>query len=58
MDLKESAVAFSSPAPAAWKPLPKIQEQANPLPASETELVPQSDAVDNGNNNEGEGMQF
>lgn len=54
MDLKGSAVAFSSPAPAPRKSLPKSQEQANLLPASETELVHQSDAVDNGNNQEGE----
>ena len=58
MDLKESAVAFSSPAPAPWKPLPKSQEKTNPLPARETELVPNSDAVDNGNNQGGEGMPF
>lgn len=54
MDLKESAVAFSSPAPAPRKSLPKILEQANPPPALETELVPAADAVDNGNNQEGE----
>lgn len=58
MDLKESAVAFSSPAPAPRKSLPKILEQANPPPALETELVPAADAVDNGNNQEGEGMPF
>nr|XP_027093093.1 putative G3BP-like protein isoform X1 [Coffea arabica] len=55
MDLKESAVAFSSPTPAPRKSVPKSQEQVIPPPEPESDgLVPRPDAVDNGNNQDGE----
>ncbi|KAL3517835.1 hypothetical protein ACH5RR_020424 [Cinchona calisaya] len=55
MDLKESAVTFSSPIPATRKSVPKSQEQVNPPPEMESDrLVPRPDAVDNGNNQDGE----
>ncbi|KAM7521843.1 hypothetical protein LguiA_011745 [Lonicera macranthoides] len=59
MDMKESGVVFSSPAPPMRKSPPKSQvQQVNPtLPAASggEVLVSGSDAVENGNNQEGEG---
>ncbi|KAK3017455.1 hypothetical protein RJ639_006405 [Escallonia herrerae] len=58
MDLKGSDVAFSPPAPVLRKSLPRSQEQqVNQVPptASQTEvLLSGSDAIENGNSQEGE----
>lgn len=60
--MKESGVVFSSPAPPMRKSPPKSQvQQANPtLPAASggEVLVSGSDAVENGNNQEGEGLKL
>ncbi|KAA8543519.1 hypothetical protein F0562_021727 [Nyssa sinensis] len=65
MDMKESAVPFSSPAPAPvpvpWRSVPKNQEQVNsaPPPVSVAETpVSSSDVLENGNNQEGEGDSY
>lgn len=59
MHLKGS-VATSSPPPAApWKAPPKNVEQVYPTSAPATDgPVPNSESVDNGNNQEGEGMKL
>lgn len=60
--MKESGVVFSSPAPPVRKsPLKSQVQQVNPtLPAAPGAEVPvsSSDAVENGNNQEGEGLQL
>uniref|UniRef100_A0A5B6Z0H2 Putative G3BP-like protein isoform X2 n=1 Tax=Davidia involucrata TaxID=16924 RepID=A0A5B6Z0H2_DAVIN len=61
MDMKESAVPFSSPALMPRRSVPKSQEQVNPapLPASVAETpVFNSDALEDGNNQEGEADSY
>ncbi|PSR94938.1 G3BP-like protein [Actinidia chinensis var. chinensis] len=62
MDLKESAVMLSSPAPAPRRSVAKIQEQeVNLAPASASAVetpVSGSDAVENRNNQEGEADSY
>lgn len=60
MDLKDSALPFSAPAPTLRKtPLKSQEQQVNPaLPSASLAEVSVSslDAAENGNNQEGEGM--
>lgn len=61
MDLKRSAVPFSSPAHTLRKSQPKIPEQVKAIPPSTSATegsVSSSIGVENGNNEEGEGMLY
>ena len=61
IDMKESIVMLSSPVPASRRSVTKIQEQQGnlaPASASAAETpVSGSDAMENGNNQDGEGTQ-
>src|SRR4051812_43072211 len=58
MDLKDTAAVFSAPA-ATRKPLPKIQNQVSQSSGSGNDgQISNANAVENGNDQSGEGMLF